>query len=150
VEAQPVNASAVELAEKLARLKEELGPFDDPQERLAFLVDRARRAPALPPEQRVDANRVTGCVSVVWLAGRAGPEACEFHAYADSPVVHGLLRLLCDFYGGATAAEVADCGIDPLAELGITRDLSPTRVNGLASARARIREIARAAISARC
>ena len=135
----------MKLAEKLARLKEDLAPFDDPQERLAFLVERARRAPSLPPEQRVDANRVNGCVSVVWLAGRAGPEACEFLTHADSPVVHGLLRLLCDFHGGASAAEVADCGIDPLAELGITRDLSPTRVNGLASARARIREIARAA-----
>jgi cysteine desulfuration protein SufE len=140
----------VELAEKLSRLKDELAPFEDPQERLGFLVDRSRRAPRLPPEERTDANRVTGCISVVWLAGPGAPEACEFRAHADSPVVHGLLVLLCDFYRGAPSGAVAGCEIDPLAELGITHGLSPTRINGLASARARIRGIARAAIAGGC
>jgi cysteine desulfuration protein SufE len=132
----------VELSEKLNRLRDELAPFDDPQERLTHLVDRARRAPRLPPEERTDANRVTGCVSVVWLAGAAGPHGCAFRAHADSPVVHGLLALLCDFFSGAPAAAIAGCELDPLAELSVSRDLSPTRVNGLASARARIRAIA--------
>ena len=140
----------MELTEKLARLKDELAPFDDPQERLGFLVDRARRAQRLTPEERTDANRVTGCISVVWLAGSGAPESCEFRAHAESPVVHGLLALLCDFYGGASAGAIAGCEIDPLTELGITRGLSPTRINGLASARARIRGIARAAIAGGC
>jgi cysteine desulfuration protein SufE len=132
----------VELREKLDRLRDELAPFDDPQERLSHLVDRARRGPRLAPEERTDANRVTGCVSVVWLAGTAGPGGCAFRAHADSPVVQALLALLCDFFSGAQAADVAACELDPLAELGISRGLSPTRVNGLASARTRLRAIA--------
>jgi cysteine desulfuration protein SufE len=140
----------VDLREKLEDLRGELAPFADAHERLSHLVDRARRAPRLSPAERTDANRVPGCISVVWLDGNAIADGCTFRAHADSPVVHGLLALLCDFFSGVPAAEVAACELDPLAELGISRGLSPTRVNGLASARARIRAIARAALESRC
>lgn len=130
---------------KLARLATELAPFPDAQERLSFVVDRARRAPTLSPAERVDANRVRGCVSVVWLTGEIRDDTCTFRFAADSPVVRGLLGLLCDFYAGMSPATVAGCPLDPLESLGFLRDLSPTRRNGLASARERIREIARQA-----
>lgn len=131
------------LAERLAQFTEELAPFDDPQERLAFVVDRAKRVPTLPAGERTDANRVPGCVSVVWLTGEVRDGFCVFHFDADSPVVRGLLALLCDFFSGAAAAEIAASELDPLDALDLSRHLSPTRRNGLASARARIRELAR-------
>jgi cysteine desulfuration protein SufE len=131
------------LAARLNQLAGELDPFDDPQERLAFVVDRAKRQPPLSASERIDAHRVRGCVSVVWLVGEVRDGLCHFRFDADSPVVRGLLALLCDFYSGCPPAEVAASELDPLEALGLTRDLSPTRRNGLASARARIREIAR-------
>lgn len=131
------------LDRKLALLAAEFEPFEDPQERLAFAVDRARRVPALAPGEKVDANRVRGCVSVVWLAGELCEGRCRFRFEADSPIVRALLALLCDFFGDAAPADVASCEIDPLAALGLARHLSPTRRNGLESARARIRELAR-------
>lgn len=131
------------LAERLTEFTEELAPFDDPQERLAFVVERAKRFAPLPPEERTDANRVRGCVSVVWLTGEVRDGVCVFRFEADSPVVRGLLALLCDFFSGCPAAEVAASEIDPLETLGLIRHLSPTRRNGLTSARARIRELAR-------
>ncbi len=42
----------------------------------------------------------------------------------------------------ASAAEISSCELDPLLSLGLTRSLSPTRLNGLTQARRRIREIA--------
>jgi cysteine desulfuration protein SufE len=131
------------LAERLTEFTEELAPFDDPQERLAFVVDRAKRLPSLSAGERTDANRVRGCVSVVWLTGEVRDGRCVFRFDADSPVVRGLLALLCDFFSGSPAEEVAASEIDPLEALGLARHLSPTRRNGLASARARIRELAR-------
>lgn len=133
----------VTLEEKLADLAADLEPFDDLQERLAFIVDRAKRAPSLPPEERIDDHRVRGCISVVWLVGEVRDGLCVFRFDADSPIVRGLLALLCDFFSGTTPAEVAACELDPVAALGLARTLSPTRLNGLASARARIREFAR-------
>ena len=129
----------------LTRLAADLEAFEDPQERLAFVVDRVRRIPPLPATERIDAHRVPGCVSVVWLTGREEGGRWTFRADADSPVVRGLLLLLCEVYSGTETAAIAACGRDPLAELGLLRELSPTRRNGLASALGQIRRLASAA-----
>ena len=50
------------LAEKRAGLLEDYSFIENRQERLAAVVDRARRLPPLAEGERVDANRVTGCI----------------------------------------------------------------------------------------
>src|SRR5215207_6561863 len=55
------------LADKLQRLIDDFSPIEDPHEKLAAVVDRAKRIPSVQPEERIDANHVPGCVSVVWL-----------------------------------------------------------------------------------
>ena len=130
------------LAEKLQHVIDDFAVLDDPQERLAAVVDRAKKIPPLPPSDRTDANRVRGCVSVVWLVGERRDGRCYFRSDAESPVVRGLLAFLCDFFNGASVAEVAASDLEPLDALDITRNLSPTRRNGLAAARHAIRAFA--------
>ncbi len=130
------------LAEKQRQFIDDYALIDDPQERLAAVVDRARRSPALPDTERTHANRVRGCVSQAWIAAELRDGRCHFRSDADSPLVRGLLKLLCDFYSGATPAEVAATEPALLEELGLARNLSPTRLNGLRSVRAKIREFA--------
>ena len=134
----------VTLAEKQQQLIEDYLIIDDPQERLATIVDRARRSPALPDTERTEANRVRGCVSLAWVVGEVRDGCCHFRSDADSPLVRGLLRLLCDFYSGATPADVVATEPRLLEELGLAQNLSPTRLNGLRSVRAKIREFAAA------
>ncbi len=131
------------LAEKQQQLADDLAIIDDPQERLAAVVDRAKKLPPLPADERTDEHRVRGCVSVVYLVGRLDADGhCQFRCDADSPLVRGLVALLCNFFSGATPAEIAASTADPLAALDLTKNLSPTRQNGLASTRAAIRAFA--------
>jgi len=130
------------LSDKLPRIVAEYGVYEDAHERLAALVERAHKTPRLPAEKRIDANRVHGCVSVVWLVGDVQGGRCYYHGDAESPVVRGLVVFLCDFFSGAPIAEVAASDIEPLEALHLTRNLSPTRRNGLAAARQAIREFA--------
>src|SRR4051812_35197590 len=58
------SKTRVTLLEKQTRLVDELAVFDDPHERLTAVIDRAKRCAALPPTERIDANRIHGCVSV--------------------------------------------------------------------------------------
>jgi len=132
----------VPLDQKLAQLAEDLGIIDDLQERLSVVVDRAKRRPPLPAAERTDEHLIRGCISAAWLVGEVRDGVCAFRVDADSPLVRGLLGLLADFYTGAAPAEIAACELDPLDTLDLARHLSPTRVNGLRSARARIREFA--------
>lgn len=128
------------LAEKLQRSIEDFSAFDDAHERLSAVLDRAKRQPPLAAAERIDANRVRGCVSVVWLVAELREGRCYFRSDAESPVVRGLVGFLADFFSGAPLAEVAASPLEPLDALGLTRDLSPTRRNGLAAARRTIRE----------
>ena len=132
----------VTLDEKLRQQVEDLAIIDDPQERLAHVVDRARRISPLPAAERIDAHRVRGCVSIVWLVGELRDGRCVFRFDADSPIVRGLLALLCEFFSGFSPAEVAASHLDPLEALGLLTNLSPTRRNGLAAALKAIRTFA--------
>jgi cysteine desulfuration protein SufE len=112
--------------------------IENAQERLAAVVDRARRLPPLPAELRTEAQRVEGCVSQVWLVPELRDGRCHFRCDADGPLVKGLVAFLCAYHDGATPAEVLGDDADPLAELGLLANLSPTRRNGLAAVRAAI------------
>jgi cysteine desulfuration protein SufE len=132
----------VTLAEKQLQMIEDLLLIEDAQERLAAVVDRAKVRPPLPDADRTEANRVRGCISQAWVVGEVRDGCCRFRTDADSPLVRGLLALLADLYSGATPAEVAATEPALLEKIGLTRVLSPTRLNGLRSVRARIRDYA--------
>jgi len=132
------------VAETEQALMEELAVLPDPQERLAHLVRRAGRRPALPTDERVPAALVPGCVSRVWLTASLDGGRCHFQVAADSPMVLGLMRLLCDVYDGATPEDVVATESDIFSRSGLDRHLSPTRRQGLAHARARVRALAAA------
>jgi cysteine desulfuration protein SufE len=133
------------LAEKQQQFIEDYSVIEDAQERLAAIMDRARRSPPLPETERTEDNRIKGCVSLAWVVRELREGRCHFRSDADSPLVRGLLKLLCDFYSGAPPAEVAATEPALLEELGLARNLSPTRLNGLRSVRAKIREFAETA-----
>ena len=130
------------LAEKQQQMIDDLALIENPQERFSAMVDRARSRPPLPEAERTEANRVKGCVSLAWITAEVRDGRCHFRCDADSPLVRGLLVLLCDLYSGATPAEVAATEPALLEELGLAQNLSPTRLNGLRSVRAKIRDLA--------
>ncbi len=130
------------LAEKQRLLIDDLLILPDAQERLSAIVDRVKNRPPLPAIERTEANRIKGCVSLAWIVGETREDRCFFRSDADSPLVRGLLALLTDFYSDAPAADILATEPTLLVELGLDRVISPTRLNGLRSACARLRQIA--------
>jgi cysteine desulfuration protein SufE len=121
------------LAEKQQQLIARFARIHDAHERLAAIVARGKKWPAPPETERVNANRVPGCVSRVWLVGRVEDGRCRWLMDADSPLVKGLVALLCELGDGATLAELAAFEPEIVAALGLDRQLSPTRLNGMAA-----------------
>ena len=118
----------------------------DPQERLSALVSRAAKADRFDNSERIEANLVPGCVSQVWLIGSKNADVCHFRSDADSPLVAGLVALLCEVCDSATARELT--GFTPviLDELGIWKNLSPTRQNGLRAVQKTIQQFAKSCL----
>jgi cysteine desulfuration protein SufE len=136
------------LAEKQQHLVERLGLIEDAHERLAAITARGAKWPAPPAEQRIDAHRVPGCVSRVWLVGRVEDGRCRWQMDAESPLVKGIVALLCELTDGATPAEVAIFEPEIIAALGLDRQLSPTRLNGLAAVAQTMRTFAQTHLAA--
>jgi len=136
------------LADRHQQLFEDLSIIPDRHERLTIIVDRSRRLPPLPPANRTAENRVIGCQSNVWLIGELQPNGTlTLRCDTDSPMVKGLVHLLCEAYNGATPAEILATEPTFIDQLELLRDLSPTRRNGLAAVHARIKELARTAFA---
>jgi cysteine desulfuration protein SufE len=132
----------VTLEDKQQRMIADLAVIEDPQERLSVIVDRARKRPHLSESERVKDNLIKGCISQAWVVAEVHEGRCHFRSDADSPLVRGLLALLCDFYSNATPSDIAATEPELLEKLGVSRNLTPTRLNGLRSVRAKIRDFA--------
>lgn len=132
----------MDLHEKQRRLIAKYLVIEDAHERLAAITASGRKWPAPADEERAGSNRVQGCVSPVWLVGKIEHGRCRFRAAAESALVQGLVALFCELYDGAPPQEVAAVEPELLAALGLERQLSPTRLNGLAHVRRAIREFA--------
>ena len=132
------------LAEKQNQLIARFAAIDDSHERLAAIVARGQRWPEVAESERTDARRVAGCVSAVWLSASVENGRCHFRIAAASSVVKGLAALLAALYEGETPADIAAWEPGLVEALGLDRQLSPTRLHGLAHIRRAIREFAAA------
>ena len=132
------------LAEKQQQLTTELAALKNGQDRLALLVERAKKLPALPPELRVEQNLIPGCLAKLWFVSEFRIGQCFFACDSDSLVVKAVASLLCGFYSGHAPGEILPHDPQFLAPLGITQHLTPNRRNALAKVWERIRQFAEA------
>jgi cysteine desulfurase/selenocysteine lyase len=136
-------ASPQEAADELADVFEFL---DDWSERYRHLIELGQKLPPMPAALKTDANRVRGCQSTVFLHARQRPgmaDVMEFLADSDADIVRGLLAVLQQLFSGQRAAEVLAFDVqDFFRRLGLDRNLSMGRRNGLAEMVQRIRSFA--------
>jgi len=127
--------------------------LDQWDDRYRYVIELGRTLPPLADDAHVEANKVRGCASQVWLVthvkpdGAAGP-TLSFEGDSDAHIVRGLIAILFALYSGRRAKEILD--IDPEAifdRLGLRENLTPQRSNGLRSMVERIRAEAKASLA---
>jgi cysteine desulfuration protein SufE len=120
---------------------------DDWEERFQYIIGLGRQLPGMPEQAKTEENRVQGCQSKAWLIAREKPDnppRLEFLADADAFIVRGLIAILLAAFSNRTAKEILDYDINGLfAKLGLDRQLTPARSNGLHSMVKRIQSYAR-------
>lgn len=140
----PMEPSA---AQAQAAIAEEFGFFGDWSERYQYLIDLGRKLPPMAESERVEANRLHGCQSMVWIVSEGDAGRLDFRAASDSAIVSGLVFLALRVYGGRPAREILDTTPDYIEAIGLARHLSPTRSTGLAALLAKIQDTARATLA---
>jgi cysteine desulfuration protein SufE len=112
------------------------------EQRARLLMQWGEHLPALSDEERGEANRVHGCESQVWLVAAQRDRCWQFRASSDARLLRGLLALLLARVNGLTGVELSEIDLsDWFAQLGLARQLSPSRSNGLNAVLQRMREL---------
>ena len=126
--------------------------LDEWDDRYRYVIELGRKLAPLADVQRIDANKVPGCVSQVWLATtiehRDGRPLVSFAGDSDAHIVRGLVAILIAALSGRPATEIVS--EDPLAlfdRLGLGQHLTPQRSNGFRSMVTRMRADATAALA---
>ena len=128
-------------------IPDEFGLFGDWSERYQYLIDLGRKLPDLPDALKTEDNRLTGCQSMVWIVASGDASRLDFQAISDSAIVSGLIALALRVYSGRSAADIVATTPDYIERIGLSKHLSPTRSNGLASLLAFIQQRARAELA---
>jgi cysteine desulfuration protein SufE len=136
-------------------IRSDFALLDEWEDRYRYVIELGRGLAPLPEALRVEANKVRGCASQVWLASSThsgpanGAPALEFVGDSDAHIVRGLIAILFAMYQGRTPDELL--AVDAragFAELGLAEHLTPQRSNGFFSMVERIRRDARALATA--
>lgn len=135
------------MSERFEEIAEDFEFLDDWEDRYRYVIDLGKKMHNLDDALKVDATKVTGCASQVWIVpnfeGSGAQAIFHFKGESDAMIVRGLIAVLHALFDGLTVLEVTKT--DALAEmgrLGLDQHLSAQRSNGLRSMLERIRVLA--------
>ncbi|MCF6753936.1 SufE family protein [Pseudomonas stutzeri] len=112
------------------------------EQRARLLMQLGEQLEPLADSERCEANRVHGCESQVWLVGEQRDGRWHFRASSDARLLRGLLAVLLARVDGLDGDELAR--VDPsewFSQLGLARQLSPSRSNGMHAVLQRMHEL---------
>lgn len=125
--------------------QEALASFDqarDWEQRARLLMQWGDRLEPLTEAEKVEANRVHGCQSLVWLVAKQVDQVWQFKASSDARLLRGLLALLLVRVQGLPSEALARLDLRQwFTQLGLERQLSPSRSNGLHAVLQRMAEL---------
>ncbi|TLX63924.1 SufE family protein [Stutzerimonas nosocomialis] len=112
------------------------------EQRARLLMQWGERLEPLDDRERNEANRVQGCESQVWLTGTQRDGFWYYRAASEARLLRGLLALLIERVNGLSAEELATLDLTQwFTDLGLARQLSPSRSNGLMAVLRRMRAL---------
>ncbi|MFS4439285.1 SufE family protein [Paracoccaceae bacterium GXU_MW_L88] len=117
--------------------------LDDWEDRYRYVIEMGKDFPPLDDALKVDATKVEGCASQVWLVPRIEDGKLQFMGESDAMIVEGLIAVLHALYAGLPPAAAA--AVDAPAELkrlSLDEALSAQRSNGLKAMVARLQAYA--------
>jgi cysteine desulfuration protein SufE len=118
------------IEQRVQYYRDTLAMLPDTTDRYRFLIDLGRRAQPFPEDYRLDAFKVQGCLSQVWLVPQLIDGVLHYHSDSDAAIVKGTVTLVADCYSGNTAEDIVNSTVDLYQELGLENLLSVNRRNG--------------------
>ncbi|WP_282369281.1 SufE family protein [Pseudomonas sp. PS02290] len=113
------------------------------EQRARLLMQWGDRLPPMSDDEKTDEHLVDGCESKVWLVGDVIDGHWQFRAASDARLIRGLVALLLARVNGLSLQELQQVDlVDWFTQLGLSRQLSASRSNGLNAVLQKMRQLA--------
>ncbi|MDX1977067.1 MAG: SufE family protein [Pseudanabaenaceae cyanobacterium bins.68] len=119
------------LPSSMQRLVDRLNRLADAKQRYQQLILYGQKLPPFPEADKVEANRVHGCVSQVFITGKLTDQGeVEFQGESDALISKGFVGFLIAGFNGSKPTEILQVSPNFIQQTGITVSLTPSRANG--------------------
>ena len=100
-------------------------------DRLEYLIELGRRLTPLEPDLKIDAFKIHGCASNLWLVPRFEKDVLTLSADADAFITKGTAYIVLDILSGQKYKTLKKVRREEFAPLGLMEILTVQRQNGL-------------------
>lgn len=121
------------IQEKENKIIEEFDLFEDWMDKYNYLIELGNSLPIIDNKYRNDSYLINGCQSRVWISAEMEDGKMILKADSDAVITKGVVSLLVNVLSGEKPADILNCELAFLNQIGLQDHLSPTRANGLTS-----------------
>ena len=98
-----------------------------------YLIDIGKKEGSLEPQEKVDKNKMSGCLAQVWIKFDTKNGKNYFDGDSDALIVKGLVKIIAEALSGLTNDEIKELKHDIVNKLGLGPSLSARRQVGMMS-----------------
>ena len=117
-------------SDSLDNLIERLQSTSDPKRRYEYILWLAKGLPLLNEDLHIEATKVKGCISEVYVLGIISNGKIQWKGYSDALITKGLLAFLIKGLNDLTPLEVLSIDEKFIEMTGLSKSLTPSRANG--------------------
>lgn len=125
-----MTSTSTSLPANLDKMVQRFKRASDPKRRYEQLLHLAKRLTDFPDEAKVPDNKVSGCVSQVYIIAALEEGSVQFQGDSDAQLTKGLVAFLIEGMNGLTPIEILQLSPDFIQETGLSASLTPSRANG--------------------
>jgi len=131
------------IQEKQQQIIEDFCQLEGWDEKYAYLIELGQAMPEMSADLKTEDNLVKGCQSSLWFHITCEDGVFHLDADSDSLIVRGIAALLVQVFSDQLALEVCGADLNFIDTIGMWRNLSSNRNNGLMAMLEHIRKDAR-------
>ena len=115
-----------------AALLEDLELFEDADDRREYLIELGENLKAIDNSLKIEANRIHGCLAMVWLHSTVRGGRIYFEADSDALITRGMIALLVRLMDGQAPQTILQTDLFALVnDIGLPSLITARRKNGL-------------------
>jgi cysteine desulfuration protein SufE len=125
-----MSSAEIALPPKLKKIVDRFKRRSNPKQKYEQLLLYAKKIPEMPEEAKISENKVSGCVSQVYITAALESGKVHYQGDADAQLVKGLVALLIEGLNDLTPEEILQVEPNFIEEMGLKASLTPSRANG--------------------